>query len=313
VQVAKLSKLVKKRRINGYVYTRDGQIKVFVPPGTEYGRIRTLVGYDVEIEEGVFHLMSANTAQPISDAYARAWCISKDCRCSPPLSGFTCHHCASKDNSDSTGAQGYLFKTPYNIDVDSTVKVVKDFPFQTAGWKSLLMAILCRLFSIPDFCNYGVNKFDFAKLDYDVRAPDMDKYAAIIFAGMNQGPYAVAYPFANLPDQYRPSNIINPSEANQLIAYTMHCDTWGTFGTACPVVRRTYAYYGSGVVNVYAYNTFYTFSDAVFLTATDTPLIIQCCGDTKLVTWAVQPGYSGSVVGTPVQRTQPPQQSSQPQ
>lgn len=286
-----------KRGVTG-ILNLDSKTLVFVERTAQRGDILHLLsdivgGKDVEIQVGKFELMQ------LSDDYARAWCGSDKCRCSPPIGGNTCHHCANPypDDRDNTGSEGYLFKVPDNIEIDGKVKVVKDFRFNKPGIVSALMAIGCRLFD-SDFCNYGTLKFDYAKLEYGAEPPDLQAYSAVIFAGINRGPYAVAYPFENLPQQYRPVRYVHPKDANQLKAMVIHCDEWGG-KWSCPTIVRMYKYAGTGMVFVGAYNNVYTFTDVVFLKADDIPLNVTHNGETKTITWAVQPGYSGGVVYVP--------------
>ena len=287
-----LLKLMRNGVISGYVVRDDSSPKLFVPDLNNIPAVHAMFG-NVDVEVGRFELMS----MPVeSGNYARGWCITQQCRCSPPIGGYTCHHCASVDNRNSTGSSGYIFALPYNIDVDGNVTVVKDYPFVGRGFRTFLQALFCRVFDIPSICsNVGVNRFDFAKLDYSEVPPDLGRYSAVIFAGINRGPYAIAYPLSNVPEEYRPDNLVHPSQASSLEAYVIHCDTWGD-QWRCPTIRRRYRYYGSGAITVYAYGTYYTFANVAFLTATDVPLRVECCGDTKTITWAVQPGYSGGVV-----------------
>ena len=79
---------VKKYKIAGYMIRKDGNVVVFAKETTD--RILSSLkskAHHFEIEQDEIVLVNLNSP----------WAGKKGFICSPPVGGFTCHHCASPD------------------------------------------------------------------------------------------------------------------------------------------------------------------------------------------------------------------------
>lgn len=264
----------------------SGKIIVFVSDKRNaqgVARLASEYGVNVDVKQGEFSLMSGE--------FFRSWCGGR-CICSPPQEGITCHHCASPNvNKSRAGESGYLYDAERK-EVGTTT-ILDDRPFRTASLLSLLADLMCRVGL--NFCGYASynNKYDFAYVDYKPSDNSGSPVVGVIFAGIPRGDYAVAYDIANvdkLPEGIKTDSIKNYI-GKEVYAYVTHC-----MSKYCPVVKRQYRVEFEGFVNIYAYNSVFTFTPVYFLYAVDTPLIVRYGDESEHVTWAVQPGYSGGVL-----------------
>lgn len=280
-----LKKHARQLGISGAGVRSDGEIVVFVEDESRLNAVSLLASqYNVKVntQVGKFQLMSGE--------FFRNWCGGK-CLCSPPVGGITCHHCASPNaNKSNAGNYGYLYD--YEKRQVGTTKILDDRPFREKSWIGAIANVLCN--AGLNFCEYAsyTNKYDFAYVDYQP-FEGTEPVVGVIFAGINKGPYAVAYNIANV-DKFTPNvptDSISKYMDKRVYAHVMHC-----MDKYCPVVRREYVVDMNGFVNVYAYDKIYTFIDVYYLRAVDTPLTVTYNDESQVVTWAVQPGYSGGVV-----------------
>lgn len=282
-----LKKHAKQLGITGAGVRSDGELVVFVEDESRMNNISLLASEHnvrVSTQVGKFQLMSQ------SDEFFRNWC-GGNCLCSPPVGGITCHHCASPyQNKSNAGSVGNLYD--YERQKVGTTKIIEDRSFRERSWIGAIASVLCN--AGLNFCAYSsyTNKYDFAYVDYQP-FEGSDPVVGVIFAGIDKGPYAVAYNIANV-EKFNP-NVPTDSLSNymdkRVYAHVMHC-----MKKYCPVIKREYVVKMNGFVNVYAYGNVYTFIDVYFLRAVDTPLTVSYKDEQEVVYWSVQPGYSGGVV-----------------
>ena len=288
-----LSRRSKELKISGVGVDKSGKLVVFVSEQSQMALLKSIgdrYGVDIDVQVGEVQLMAASSEQSGGDFF-RSWCGEK-CICSPPQAGITCHHCASPfENKSAVGHVGYLYDAEKK-QVGIT-NVLDDRPFRKLSFVSLLADVACKLgINFCDLTSYR-NKYDFAMVDYQPGLDIPDPIVGVIFAGINKGPFAVAYDIAQvdkLETKAKTDSIANYM-GKRVYAYVTHCMT-----KYCPVVRREYEVAMEGFVNIYAYGMVFTFSPVYYLKPVDVPLIVRHGDESEYVTWAVQPGYSGGVV-----------------
>jgi len=257
-------KLHRIKGVQGWYVRKDGTLVVFLDPkaGSDVvEQVLMAAGTNkVEIKSSEIQLMSYNPWGGIERAI-----------CSPPIGGYTAHHCASPlDNVDRSGQNGVLY-TPDGKEVVGDVRILADYPFKPATVWEKLVALLLLLVG-----KEIKNRYDFALVEKKLDEPRTKR--GVIFAGPITGEVAFAYDLALAPDAGRDVDTIERAE--KLDAYVFHAGVG--------VVKRTYAVEGAGAVRVYAYNYPFAFEPAYALRAVDGQFDIS-----------VKPGYSGAVLLDP--------------
>ena len=258
--------------ISGYFERADGSLVVFM---------RTGIPIDVK-KKLVMKLSAINVRIIESDIMLMHNPISVDkAMCSPPIGGYTCHHCvAPKSNRDSTGLLVDILD-PKTLEKVDTAKVVKDFPFKPENWFEAMLYAFLSLFGV----NKYVNKYDFALLDktVDVNA----KKAGVLFAGTLSGDYAIFYNLANVP--IKRDDVVDIEKVTTLKTFSFHYESRDFY----TVLEREYTIEGKGAINVYVYDTMYRFEPVYYAVAKP---VRACVGDIcKDIKVSALPGYSGSV------------------
>jgi len=265
-----------KKQISGWMVGKDGKLVIFISPGKQAP------------SELLVALQSADVAYEIrySDIklmqFFRPWGGIKGALCSPPVGGYTCHHCASPLNGDRSGEEGVLYD-PNTLEAVGSVKILEDHPFHPYGLIETIEAFFRWIF----LGEKTVNKYDFARVDY---SDDNGKTkVGVIFAGPGDGSFAIAYDIANAPISGGNIDTIEKHLEDQLEAVVLHYESKDFH---CVLPRR-YKVVGKGGVTVMAYEYAYYFEPVYYLQADPA----TCNG--KTITESVRPGYSGSVVYIP--------------
>jgi len=285
-----LQKWHKKAHIKGWFIDRNTNTLVLVvetqtPTVAELVGLLEAEGVKVEVRQGTVNLLSA------TEEFFRPWGGERGVLCSPPIDGYTAHHCTGTKNDDHSGILGYL----YSKDLSSfdRIRIEKDIPFKP---RNFVESFICLLLSLigkdSESC---VNRCDCAevekKLDADVTP------VGVLFAGASLGSldYAIG---ADL--KYIDPNIkLSLGDVEKVYATVMHID----FDQDAKIVRflgyaeREYKIIGVGGVNVYAYNSVYRFEPAYYMVAKPT-VICDVWDPNKCieVKESARPGYSGSVL-----------------
>jgi hypothetical protein len=273
-----IEKIIKKHKkhISGWMVGKDGKLVIFMSPGKQAPG------------ELLVALQSANVAYEVrySDIklmqFFRPWGGIKGALCSPPVGGYTCHHCASPLNGDRSGQEGVLYD-PNTLQVAGSVKILEDYPFHPHGLIEKIIAFFKWIF----LGEREVNKYDFAKVDY--RDDNGKTMVGVIFAGPSDGSFAIAYDIANAPTGGGNVDSIEKHLDDQLEAVVLHYES-NDFHCVMP---RRYRVAGKGGATVFAYEYAYYFEPVYYLYAEPA----TCNG--KTITESVRPGYSGSVVYIP--------------
>ncbi len=285
-----LQKWHKKARINGWFIDRNTNTLVLVveaqtPTVAELVGLLESEGVKVEVKQGTVSLLS------VPEGFFRPWGGERGILCSPPIDGYTVHHCTGTKNDNHSGLLGYL----YSRDLSSfeRIRIEKDIPFKP---RNSVEAFICWLLSIigkeSESC---INRCDCAmvekKLDADVTP------VGVLFAGASLGSldYAIGADLKYIDPNIKQSL----GDVEKVYATVMHVD----FDQATKTVKflgyaeREYKILGVGGVNVYAYKSIYRFEPVYYMVAK--PAVICDVRDPNRcieVKESARPGYSGSVL-----------------
>jgi len=283
-----LEKWAKKAHVKGWFVDRNTQTLVLIVPeeletpalGQLLSKLESLTR--VQVVRGDVNLLSE---------FFRPWGGERGILCSPPISGYTAHHCTGINNEDHTGIMGYL----YSPDLSSfdRIRIEKDVPFKPKDFLDKFICWLLTLLGRED--ERCINRCDCALvekvLDRDITP------VGVLFAGARAGFYSYAIG-ADLK-YIDPEVKLSLKDVDTVYATVMHIDVDPATRKVefLGYAEREYKIIGEGAVNVFAYNTLYRFEPVYYMVAKPTQICDVRDGSRCIsVEESARPGYSGSVL-----------------
>ncbi|MGB9705763.1 MAG: hypothetical protein ACPL3C_09955 [Pyrobaculum sp.] len=271
------SKEMKRLGIVGYFEKPDGTVVLVVKDRSlvalAVSEVEKKTGRKhIEVEVGEVQLMRL-------DDFFRPWGGERGIICSPPLGGYTAHHCTGLDNEDHSGRLGILYST--YLDNGEAVKIVKDYVFKPGGplwWLEVLLAFLTGR-DVSNSCDLAIVE-DKLKTD---RTP-----VGVLFAGTSNGKYAVA---CDLSTKLGGRSI---GDFKTVYGLVMHVEVDGRDVSFLAYGRRKYEVLGKGSIYVAAFDKLYKFEPVYFMQGEPAELCDVRTGKCKTVYESARPGYSGT-------------------